>query len=538
MSLLGYLRRLMGIFPPPENDEHRIYDRVFILIGNTKTGKSILGNLLLGETTFTVRERTISCSTTKLVQSADTTLSPGTVMGMNFRGDNVLRIKVIDQPGMDDGNFKIRHHCENLIKCMSEVHVRTFPTFLIVIDLTLNMLSADRVLLLSQLSESLIQASYGLYSHAVVVFTHIDQLGCDINNIDTLKQIVKQKCQQEYWEELAEILEAVNNRCIFVNGTNTEPLYRSQILRDLFVVSKSTLHIRFHGNNYFTSEFLRNKLGVHGNRIEEEELYKLNYQFQPDLNIFWRDVERDMDLNDQIGKAIHSIVALGEGVSAVVILVSLLKSMSTQMEELIYSLPKCYIQEDDPEFDLRQEEWWKHVFFIFEVSDEAGGRESVVENLVANSILRTMVCRGSRKWTWIAKETSISTCRARITEMCLEVRREIGGKVFIHSVIEEIKKMKNDLDNYSGNNTQVAGYDQAFHQKMAEGVINFIQSDNKIIMKVGGIVLKNKISIRSMRMILRNTKLNKCEMDRFKERYKDPKAYVPIEEILNFIANP
>ena len=142
---------------------------------------------------------------------------------MNFQGDSVLRIKVIDQPGMDGGNFKIRHHCDNLIKCMREVHVRTFPTFLIVIDLTEEILSEDHALLLNQLSESLIQASYSLYSHAVIVFTHIDQLGCDVNNIDTLKQSVRQKCQQKYWEELAEILEAVNNRCIFVNGTSTEP---------------------------------------------------------------------------------------------------------------------------------------------------------------------------------------------------------------------------------------------------------------------------------------------------------------------------
>ena len=116
----------------------------------------------------------------------------------------------------------------------------------------------------------------------------------------------------------------------------------------------------------------------------EEELYKLDYQFQPDLNLFWRDEVRDLDFSQQIRRALLAMIALGEGVSSVAILVSLLKSLSKEMEGLIYDLPNCYFDEEDPLFENQKTKWWKHVFFVFEVPNEAGGRECVADNLSRN----------------------------------------------------------------------------------------------------------------------------------------------------------
>ena len=527
----------MGNSPPPPPPKP--YDRVFILIGNTKAGKSTLGNLILCKESFKVVPGESSTSTTASVQFSDSELAPGTVLGMNLNGDNSLRLKVVDQPGLDDSNFDVKKHCDHLIKCMSEVNVKTFPTFLIVIDLTLECLSDNRGLTFIQLSESLMQASYSLFSHAVVVFTHIDQLDSTINNTSGLEQMLRQKCRQKHWEELEDILAAVGDRYIFVNGVNPEALYRNRILRELFLLTKSTLHIRFHGNNYFTSDFLKRKLGIHGDELVEEELYKLDYQFQPDLNLFWRDEVRELDFSQQIRRALLAMIALGEGVSSVAILVSLLKSLSKEMEELIYDIPSCYFDEEDPQFELRKTEWWKHVFFVFEVPNEVGGRECVVDNLSRNTKIRTLIERGSKKWTWIAKDTPMRLGRDRITETCLEVRKQIGGREFIQNTVNrELRRVKRDVDRYEGENTQVPQYSAEFHKKMAKGEIQFLQSDERIVMKIGEVAIRDEISISSMRMILRNMMLSREEMERFREHFEHPNARVSIREVLDFLANP
>ena len=528
---------LCSSIPAPPRPEP--YDRVFITIGNTKAGKSTLGNLILAKRSFKVLPGESSTSTTASVQYSDSKLAPGTVFGMNLDGHNLLKLKVVDQPGLDDSNFDAKKHCDHLIKCMSEVNVKTFPTFLIVIDLTAECLSDNRSLTFIQLSESLMQASYSLFSHAVVVFTHIDQLDSTINNVSGLEQMLREKCRQEHWEELEDILAAVGDRYIFVNGVNAEALYRNKILRELFIFSKSTLHIRFHGNNYFTSDFLKRKLGIHGDELVEEELYKLDYQFQPDLNLFWRDEIRELDFSQQIRRALLAMIALGEGVSSVAILVSLLKSLSKEMEELIYDIPSCYFDEEDPQFELRKTEWWKHVFFVFEVPNEAGGRECVVGNLSRNRRVRTLIEKGSGKWTWIANDTPVRSGRDRITEICLEVRKQIGGREFIQNTVNrELRSVKKDVDRYEGENTKVLQGNVEFHKKMAKGEVQFLQSNEGIVMKIGDVAIRNEISIRSMRMVLRNMMLSRNEMERFREHYQDHNARVSVREVLEFLANP
>ena len=311
-------------------------DRVFILIGKSKSGKSTLGNLLLGNIQFVASDSKTSWSTTQSVQSSEVTLSPGEVFGIR----ESLNIKVIDQPGMDNVGIEPETHCNNLVECMSDLNVKTFPTFLLVINLDSDRFLADRCSLLSKLSFLLTQASYSLFSHTVVVFTHADRVCDDISNRDMLMQIVSEKCQKKEWGGLREILEEVHQRCIFVNGINDSPRYRNNFLRDLLELSKSILQIRFHGNDYFTSEYLKQKLEIRNSGIVEEDLYKLDYRFHPDRNLFWKNELRDMNMNE---RALHSMVALGEGVSSMVVLVSLLARFSKQMEELINELPTHYI---------------------------------------------------------------------------------------------------------------------------------------------------------------------------------------------------
>ena len=493
-------------------------DRVFILIGKSKGGKSTLGNLLLGKKQFKVGDSRLLRSATQLVQSSEVTLSPGEVFGIN----KLLNIKVLDQPGMDDTNFEPTTHCNNLVKCMSDLNVKTFPTFLLVIDLESDRFLDDRCSLLTKLSFLLTQASYSLFSHTVVVFTHADRVCDDISNRDMMMQIVNEKCQKKEWGGLREILEEVHQRCIFVNGTNTVPRFRSIFLGELFELSKSILQIRFHGNNYFTSEYLKQKLEIKNDRIVEEELYKLDYRFHPDINLLCMEERRSLNTNE-----LHSMISLGEGISSMVVLISLLARFTKKMEELINELPTHYKSESYPEFARNDQKWWNPVFIVFEVSDDASGEAFVEENLKLNPIIKTLVRKANNRWTWIARDTSVRMCRDRITDLCLRVRKEIGGKVFIKdTVLREIKEMMTQIDENA--KTQEATRNLTLKQKLAQGGVNIDET------KFWGIRAKRQMSVGSMRLILRNTMLSREELDRFREEYRDPTAKVSFEEVFQF----
>ena len=502
-------------------------DRVFILIGKFKGGKSTLGNLLLGIKQFEVSDSKTCDSTTQSVQSSEVTLSPGEVWGIN----KSLNIKVIDQPGMDDGNIKPTTHCDNLVKCMSDLNVKTFPTFLLVIDLKSDRFLDDDCLLLTKLSFLLTQASYSLFSHTVVVFTHADRFCDDISNRDMLMQIVTAKCQKKGWGGLTEILEEVDQRCIFVNGTKDSPRNRKSFLKDLFELSKSILQIRFHGNDYFTSEYLKQKLGIRNDRIVEEKLYNLDYQFHPNINLFRKNEVRSLNMNEQIKRALQSMVALGECISSMVVLINLLAPISKQVKELINELPTHYTSESYLGFALNHPKWWNYVFIVFKVSDDFNGEAFVEGNLALNPILKTLAGKANNRWTWIARDTSEEECRDRITESCLRVRKEIGGKVFINNtVLREVKEMMTEIDDKVY--TRVAIRSSSFRQNTAWGAINYT-----FVANFWGIIPRHRISVGSMRLILRSTMLREEDWKRFREEYKDPKAKVSFEEVFQFLTH-
>ena len=485
--------------------ESKPNDRVFILIGKSRAGKSTVGNLLLGNEQFKVSESVGCYSTTTAVNSGETTF-PNGILGGDYIADIRIKIKVIDQPGMDDTNIGPKTHCENLVKCLNDLNVKTFPTFLLVINLKSDRFLDDNCSLLTKLSFLLTQASYSLFPNTTIVFTHADRVCDDITDKDKLMRIVHEKCQNVVgWKGLTEILEAIDHRCIFADGTNTNTDTRYDLIRNLFEISRSILQIRFHGNNDFTSEHLKRKLGIDGDGIVEEKLNRLHYQFHPDINLFWMEELKNLNVSEQIEKAIQSMVALGEGISSMVVLINLSSPFSSQMEELIYQLPTHYVPEG-PQYDQEVEEWWNHVFIVFEVSSDIKGEATVKENLKYNGKLKILADKTNNRWTWIAEDTSQRDCRDRITEMCLRTRKEFGGKVFIQgTVIKELKEMIKHIPAKS-KDTRVAMYDLTFEQKMAQGAINFtVDSENKILAKFWGMSLKSQVSVRFMRLVLRNT---------------------------------
>ena len=525
----------MGNSPPkPSND------RVFVMIGKVANGKSTLGNFLIGGSydSFKTSDERHSFSTTRYVQTTETTLSPETVARMGFVENNAeINIKVIDQPGMDDAEIDVANHCGNLVKCLENLDVKTFATFLILVNLELSRLSDDRCLLLTQLSELLSQASYGLFPHAIIVFTHADKVVGDVNNRAELIQLVRIKIEQNVqgWEQLGEIFQAVNERCIFVNGTSRDVNYRSQILKELFELSKSTLTLRFHGNTDFTSRDLQGKLGARGDRIVQKEFYNFDYQFHQDLNIFWQD-ECKGDLENQTNRAIETMICVEEGVSAMVVLISLVDPFSTQMEELVLKLPGYYIPKELTSKSL-VEKWWKQTFIVFRVPFENNAQTFVQTNIEKNPRIKSLVGKVSDRWTWVAEDTIARTCKDRMTEMCLAVRKNVAGRDFIqNTVIKEIREKMKETKDLQGAPTEAKVFTQEFHNLMARGGLVIMESRNSVFVKLGGIPFKHKISVRSIRLILKNTLLSEEQIRRFKEQYPDAQAKVSIDEVLHFLA--
>ena len=515
------------------NDQSSPYDRVFVMIGRAGAGKTSLTNLFLTkEERFYVNENTCPHSVTTAVQSRHVVLPRDTVREMKLPEDSKIRIKVTDQPGMGDTRFTIKEHSDNLIKCLSDLNVRTLPTFLIIINLEANRVSEDRFLVLTQLSELLIKSSYSLFSNAIVVFTHADTIDCE-DNCEKLMQI-----KPEGWQELPDLLKAVNDRYIFVNAKDTSAVNRNQILKKLFELSKPTLHIRFHGNIDFPSTFLKQKLNIPGDVLLEEPLYKLNLQFHPDLNVLHFDElrERNDNLDMQIERAIESMLALGEGVSAMVVLISLVDLFSTEMQSLILDLPNCYISEEESA-SQRDKDWWKYVFIVFKVHDEVTAVKEIKSSLEHNPAIKSLANKAGNKCTWISQDTPANICRDRLIETCLNVRKDNGGKVFIHdTVIKELKASIVEAKKYEGD-SKVVLFSPEFHEKLAKGAIQIFGSKDSIVMKLGILPLEKKISVSTIQLVLRGTRLSKQDIQRFRAKYSNPNEKVSIKEVLYFLAN-
>ena len=508
------------------------YDRVFVMLGRVGAGKTSLSNLLLGAKNFLVKEYKCPHSVTTCLQSGHTVLPRDTVRRMNVPTDVKVKFKVTDQPGMGDVRYTIEEHSENLIECLRNLNVKTFPTFIIVINPELDRVSEDRFLVLTQLSELLMNSSYNLFSNAVVVFTHADKIGYDINDKEKLMQI-----KANGWHELPGLLEIVNDRYMFVNTRNTSSENRDLILGKLFLLSKPTLHIRFHGNNDFPSQFLKQKLAIPGDKLLEEPLYKLNLLFHPDLNVSHIDELREQGI--LLEKAIESMVALGEGVSAMVVLINLQGLFSSEMQSLILDLPNCYISEDERADQRVIQDWWKYVFIVFKVYDETTALQEIEESLKHNPAIKDLVNKAGNKWTWISQNTPMSVCRERLIETCLSVRKDHGGKVFIKdTVVRELRANMEKAKKYEGNST-ITLFNQEFRDKLAKGAIqnDTIGSRDSIVMKLGSVPLGSKISVSSMRLILRGTLLSKRDIQRFSDKYTDPHEKVSIKEVLCFLAN-
>ena len=79
--------------------------------------------------------------------------------------------------------------------------------------------------------------------------------------------------------------------------------------------------------------------------------------------------------------------------------------------------------------------------------------------------------------TWVAKDTIARTCRDRMTDMCIALRKEVVGRDFIeNTVIKGIKNKMREYKHLEGKKSKVRAFTQEFHHLMAKGLLTIMKS--------------------------------------------------------------
>ncbi|KAI6660084.1 hypothetical protein LOD99_14425 [Oopsacas minuta] len=284
---------------------HENGERSFILIGQVSDGKSTFGNLLFGggdDGPFRTHTGRDAFGLTQEQMGMLTQVNRRVIDG-GIDEDQRLNFQIIDQPGLSDPNFEIQDHAKNLIKCIKTSHIEMSVTFILVFNLNSPYISQSTFNDILQLADLLALSSYSLFGNAVIVFTHVDQLG-DVDYEEKLNE----KLKDTKWIGLQIILNLVENRYIFVNGLDKHDDNRNRILKLLFHLSKPTLRIILHGNNNFPHEEMQDLLGITGNCSFDHEKYRLEINFTDDLDVF--EPNTPLDLEREIGTTVDQSIAL------------------------------------------------------------------------------------------------------------------------------------------------------------------------------------------------------------------------------------
>ena len=411
--------------------------RSFILIGRMGDGKSTLGNLIAGTDDqprpFVQHQTEEAVGETSRVESKETVLQPGDIYG----GEEV-RIEVFDQPGLNDPNIKIVHHSRNLMECIRRSKPLFSVTFLIVVNLAAVTIEPDLVKSILSLAEHLARSSYSFFNNAVIVFTHIDEAleeGVGINH-ENLDQKLTEKCGTERWKWFRYILDWVDGRYIFVNATQRNQAQRLQIIKDLFEHSKPMLRVLFHGNTHFRGCEMQRHLGVEEENNRDLLRYRVEFIFNEDLEPHR---EREINIEEEIKKVGTFLKEIGQGISVMVVLISLTAGFTDETGDRIRGLPASY------GLDQNEWKWWDYTVVIFKVRSQEQSEADITRNL-GNIGINKILKRAGGRYTWVATEhleerdqqrkTAFQeACVQRVVTQCLEVKQSSEGRAYIDRLV-------------------------------------------------------------------------------------------------------
>ena len=171
------------------------------------------------------------------------------------------------------------------------------------------------------------------------------------------------------------------------------------------------------GNNAAGSSQLFDKLELSypGNNCIETEQARLEFYAYPDLNLFNRFQEPQIDasIRQLIGDTTD-----GGGVSLFLILISQTEIFSNAMKEMLMQIPQST--------NFRSEEYfWDHAAILFSFEDNATNyRERMSNSIKGNSGIRKVVNKAGERYSWMSNSDSREEIQGRTLVLCKEIRSE------------------------------------------------------------------------------------------------------------------
>lgn len=449
-------------------------ERTFVLIGKSQDGKSTLGNLLVSqEGVFPTHMAGGVGGMTQKLKIVESSINSNLVNIQEVAQD--VWFQVLDQPGLNDPNHNLVEHSMNLIKCLKMSRTPMSMTFVLVISVAGKFFPQETLRNILSLAEQMAEAFYSFFSNALVVLTHKDALlEGGVGSHEELDQALRERCQGDNWRWIQFLLDLVNRRYIFVDARVIDNENRVRTLRDLFKLSQPVVKMMVHGNSHFTSEELQNQLGIVGNCNFIDTRYILEFIFNRDLNLN-RDHEQEIHLEEEMVKAGKKLKEIGQGISVMVILVSMRDLFTGESEKNILSIPNSYQINEK-----MHGEWWRYSLIVFKLENipNRNPHDTIRHNIASNNGLERLVETVGNRFTFVVEGEGRNECLKRLTEASLMVKTQSEGRSYIDgAVIRELHKSIEYLTRHRSlskvDNTPVVPSLDEMHKEMAdvEGVL-------------------------------------------------------------------